>query len=166
MRTLGLLLQEGWRPRRSIILASWDASAYGAVGSTEWAELHKDWISKEVVAYIDVGSASGDEFDAQGSPLLHRLLYQVTENLLDPHQDQATVYDSWKKRRQAMGGVTKDGQPQTVTGINNLYDPLTLVDPLLVNDDGSAFFHHLGVSTLSLQFKSNHFGGANSEQDK
>ncbi|CAO3590683.1 unnamed protein product [Absidia cylindrospora] len=178
IRTLGLLLQQGWRPRRSIILASWDASSYGAVGSTEWAELHQDWIVKEVIAYIDVGSVFGQDFNAQGSPLLHRLLYQVTQDVLDPHQNQGTIFDSWKKRRQAAFG--SDGQASKHNAskrqqqhggsaknidIDDPYHPLTLVDPLMVNDDGSSFFHHLGVSTLSLQFKSDHFGGANSEQD-
>lgn len=29
----------GWRPRRTIIFASWDAEEFGLLGSTEWAEV-------------------------------------------------------------------------------------------------------------------------------
>ena len=28
----------GWRPRRSIVFASWAAEEFGLVGSTEWVE--------------------------------------------------------------------------------------------------------------------------------
>ena len=37
-RGLGQLMKSGWQPRRSIILASWDAEEQGLIGSTEWAE--------------------------------------------------------------------------------------------------------------------------------
>ena len=35
---LGVLLQHGWKPRRTIIIASWDAEEEGLIGSTEWTE--------------------------------------------------------------------------------------------------------------------------------
>ena len=31
----------GWRPRRTIIFASWDAEEFGLLGSTEWAEVKR-----------------------------------------------------------------------------------------------------------------------------
>ncbi len=37
-RGFGELLKQGWKPRRTIILCSWDAEEYGLIGSTEWAE--------------------------------------------------------------------------------------------------------------------------------
>ena len=30
----------GWRPRRTIVFASWDAEEFGLLGSTEWAEVY------------------------------------------------------------------------------------------------------------------------------
>jgi N-acetylated-alpha-linked acidic dipeptidase len=39
-RGFGQLLKNGWQPRRTIILCSWDAEEYGLEGSTEWAEEH------------------------------------------------------------------------------------------------------------------------------
>ena len=39
-RGLGELLKTGWRPKRTIILASWDGEEWGLLGSTEWAEKH------------------------------------------------------------------------------------------------------------------------------
>lgn len=33
-------IHAGWRPRRTLIFASWDAEEFGLQGSTEWAEVH------------------------------------------------------------------------------------------------------------------------------
>ena len=38
IRGLGKLLSLGWKPLRTILLASWDAEEYGLIGSTEWTE--------------------------------------------------------------------------------------------------------------------------------
>lgn len=40
----------GWRPRRTIIFASWDAEEFGLLGSTEWAE-----VSNSKGTYCDTG---------------------------------------------------------------------------------------------------------------
>ncbi len=37
---LGELLKQGWKPKRRIMIASWDAEEEGLIGSTEWAEQH------------------------------------------------------------------------------------------------------------------------------
>ncbi|RCH97469.1 hypothetical protein CU098_010308, partial [Rhizopus stolonifer] len=95
-RVFGILLEKGWKPRRSILLVSWDASEYGNVGSTEWVEDHTSWLKKHAVAYLDISHAAvtGPNFSAQASPLLHRLLKQVTSMLIDPKTSQ-TVYEAW-----------------------------------------------------------------------
>ena len=38
---VGELLKSGWRPRRTIVFASWDAEEQGLIGSTEWTEEHQ-----------------------------------------------------------------------------------------------------------------------------
>uniref|UniRef100_A0A672TZN4 Aminopeptidase NAALADL1 n=1 Tax=Strigops habroptila TaxID=2489341 RepID=A0A672TZN4_STRHB len=38
VRSFGKLKRKGWRPRRTVIFASWDAEEFGLFGSTEWAE--------------------------------------------------------------------------------------------------------------------------------
>jgi hypothetical protein len=45
IRGLGALLRKGWKPMRTIILASWDAEEYGLIGSVEWTEDFGDWLS-------------------------------------------------------------------------------------------------------------------------
>nr|XP_054368149.1 putative N-acetylated-alpha-linked acidic dipeptidase isoform X2 [Mirounga angustirostris] len=40
VQSFGKLMSGGWRPRRTIIFASWDAEEFGLLGSTEWAEVN------------------------------------------------------------------------------------------------------------------------------
>ncbi len=84
IRGLGNLLSMGWKPFRTIVLASWDAEEYGLIGSTEWTEdfgsfLMDDGVSSSfrrirltvtAAAYINVDvSASGTDFGAEASPV-------------------------------------------------------------------------------------------------
>lgn len=39
-RLLGKHIQKGWRPKRTIMLASWDGEEYGMLGSTVSSCLH------------------------------------------------------------------------------------------------------------------------------
>ena len=41
-RGLGELLKSGWKPKRTIVIASWDGEEWGLLGSTEWVEKHQD----------------------------------------------------------------------------------------------------------------------------
>ena len=46
-RALGAAVKNGWKPRRTLVYASWDAEEYGLVGSTEWAEEHATEVDQE-----------------------------------------------------------------------------------------------------------------------
>ena len=62
-RALGELAHGGWKPRRSIIVAGWDAEEYGLIGSTEWVEDNLAELQSKAVAYINMDSAvSGNAF--------------------------------------------------------------------------------------------------------
>lgn len=52
VRGLGVLLQQGWKPLRTIVLASWDAEEYGLIGSTEWTEDFGDWLSTHGMSHF------------------------------------------------------------------------------------------------------------------
>ena len=42
-RAFGTMLNQGWKPRRTIVFCSWGAEEYALIGSTEWVEV---WIIK------------------------------------------------------------------------------------------------------------------------
>ncbi|KAF8897847.1 hypothetical protein BD779DRAFT_1492680 [Infundibulicybe gibba] len=71
VRGFGALLRKGWKPLRTIMIASWDAEEYGLIGSTEWGEDFTDWINDHVIAYLNLDSSvSGSRLGASSSPLL------------------------------------------------------------------------------------------------
>ena len=57
-RTLSELARGGWRPKRSILFASWDAEEFTLTSSTEWGEQHAARIMEGAIAYLNVDSAA------------------------------------------------------------------------------------------------------------
>ncbi len=94
---LGDLLKQGWKPKRSIKICSWDAEEEGLLGSTEWVEAHAVDL-RQAVAYFntDVGVA-GPDFDASAVPSLKQFVRDLTKEVASPKG--GTVYDQWKKQQ-------------------------------------------------------------------
>ena len=81
-RTLSVLTRGGWRPKRSIVFASWDAEEFTLTSSTEWGEEHAGSLQQNAVAYINVDSAaSGRHFTASAVPALNRLIREVAQTV-------------------------------------------------------------------------------------
>ena len=81
---MGVLLKEGWRPKRRVIFASWDAEEEGLIGSTEWAEQHGPELAHAVAYFnMDVG-VSGPNFNASAVPSLKEFLREVTKEVPSP----------------------------------------------------------------------------------
>ena len=65
-RALGKLAKAGIRPRRTLVVCSWDGEEVGLTGSTEWGEQFADELRSKAVAYINVDEAtSGPTFHGQ-----------------------------------------------------------------------------------------------------
>jgi N-acetylated-alpha-linked acidic dipeptidase len=95
---LGALLRQGWRPKRRIVIGSWDAEEEGLIGSTEWVEQHEEQL-KHAVAYFntDVG-VSGPNFNASAVPSLQQFVREVTREVASPAG--GSVYDQWQKSQE------------------------------------------------------------------
>ena len=75
---VGVLLHQCWRPRRTMVFASWDAEEEGLIGSTEWAEQNAAPL-EHAVAYFNVDSAvSGPDFSASAVPSLKQFVRDLT----------------------------------------------------------------------------------------
>ncbi len=92
---LGELLKQGWKPQRTIVVASWDAEEEGLIGSTEWVEAHGPQL-EHAVAYFntDVG-VSGPNFSAAAVPSLMQFVRDATRSV--PSPGGGTVYEQWLK---------------------------------------------------------------------
>ncbi|HEV2350148.1 MAG TPA: M28 family metallopeptidase [Terriglobia bacterium] len=98
-RALGDLLKKGIRPRRTIVLGSWDAEEYTLTGSTEWGEQYDNALRKNGVICLNVDSAtSGQDFTVSMSPALLPAVVEATQAVRDPASGQS-VYERWKQRR-------------------------------------------------------------------
>ncbi|KAF8897846.1 hypothetical protein BD779DRAFT_1432452 [Infundibulicybe gibba] len=95
IRGFGALLKNGWKPLRTVVIASWDAEEYGLVGSTEWGEDFSKWISDHVVSYINVDvSVAGSRWGAGGSPSLAHLIKRTALDVAHPTIAGKTLWDA------------------------------------------------------------------------
>ncbi|GAA5982736.1 hypothetical protein JCM10908_006765 [Rhodotorula pacifica] len=94
VRAFGALLEKGWKPLRTIMLAAWDAEEFGLIGSTEFGEDFADWLQRHVVAYLNVDvSVSGSVYDLAASPSLSDLLKDVSAQVPDPDREGKSLAD-------------------------------------------------------------------------
>src|SRR5579862_7776466 len=108
---LGELLKSGWKPKRTIIFASWDGEEEGLMGSTEWAEEHEREL-EDAAAYFNMDVAvSGSKFGAAAVPSLKQFLRDLTKTV--PAAKGGTVYESWQKASQ---NSTEAANPQETSG--------------------------------------------------
>ena len=83
-RAIGSAVKNGWKPRRTMVYANWDAEEYGLVGSTEWAEEHATIVDQKVALLLNVDSAvSGRELDMGGVPSLRNLALEAAGSITD-----------------------------------------------------------------------------------
>ena len=129
-RAFGELKRSGWKPRRTLIFASWDAEEFTLTGSTEWGELEADKLKAGALAYLNVdSSASGNNFTAAAVPSLANFLREVARDVPDP--SGGSIYDLWASRN-------KSGTPVTTR--------------LGSGSDYTVFLNFLGVPIADLTF--------------
>ncbi|XP_063194283.1 transferrin receptor protein 1 [Chroicocephalus ridibundus] len=90
-----MVKKEGYKPRRSIIFASWSAGEYGAVGATEWLEGYSATLHAKVFTYINLDAAvlGFNHVKISASPLLYTLLERTMKGVKDPAKNSETLYD-------------------------------------------------------------------------
>jgi N-acetylated-alpha-linked acidic dipeptidase len=136
---LGELLKQGWRPRRTIVIASWDAEEEGLIGSTEWAEQNAAALANAVAYFnTDIG-VSGPGFKAASVPSLKQFVREVTMQVPSPKGD--TVYRQWKLEQEADAGP-RAGHGQHMQDVH--------VGDLGSGSDYTPFLQHLGVPSTDI----------------
>jgi N-acetylated-alpha-linked acidic dipeptidase len=96
-RALGAAVKQGYRPRRTIVFANWDAEEDLLGGSTSWAVEFRDKLRRDGVLYVNLDSASsGPDFNGGATPALSDYLRDVSRYV--PHPSAPTFYDAWLSR--------------------------------------------------------------------
>ena len=131
-RAFGELKRNGWKPKRTIIFASWDAEEFTLTGSTEWGELEADRLKAGALAYLNVdSSSSGSSFTAAAVPALAAFLRDVARDVPDPNG--GSVYDAWARQDKNLK------QPKVTTRLGS-------------GSDYTVFLNFLGVPVADLTF--------------
>uniref|UniRef100_A0A665U7Q6 Glutamate carboxypeptidase 2 n=1 Tax=Echeneis naucrates TaxID=173247 RepID=A0A665U7Q6_ECHNA len=142
VRSAGRLLSEGWRPRRTIIFASWDAEEFGLLGSTEWAEDNAKLLQERAVAYINADSAIEGTYTLRVdcTPSLHTLVYEVTKKIDSPEEGEEglSLYESWHKR----DNWTQDRDAPRISKLSS-------------GSDFEAYFIRLGIAAGRARYTKN-----------
>ena len=136
-RALGELKKQGLRPKRTIIICSWDGEEVGLTGSTEWGEQFADELKSKAVAYINVdSSASGPNFRPDAVASLAPLIVEVSRSLQAP--SGKSLYEELKASLSREHKETKDSK---------------LVDTRIGSgSDHTVFLNFLGRPTIGLTF--------------
>jgi len=146
-RGLAAALKGGWRPRRTILLASWDAEEYGLVGSTEWTEEKAAELAEKAVAYLNLDSSvTGPDLGVGGVPSLRDLLREVAAEVPEPRKG-GSIGAAWEAR------ARESWAHQGAVDLSKQESEFELrLEPLGSGSDYTAFLDHLGVPSLDFGF--------------
>jgi N-acetylated-alpha-linked acidic dipeptidase len=157
-KAIGGLLKSGWRPRRTLVYASWDGEEPGLLGSTEWAETHAAELQRKAVLYLNSDTNARGFLHPEGSHSLQHLLNDVARTVNDP---QTGVSSQARLRaRMLVQGYEKDPaddkdvaeEKARVARIASKGGDLA-ISALGSGSDYTPFLQHLGVTTLSIEYK-------------
>jgi N-acetylated-alpha-linked acidic dipeptidase len=147
---VGELLKSGWKPKRTIVFASWDAEEEGLMGSTEWAEQHASELVK-APAYLNMDVAvAGPDFGCSSVPSMRQFMRDVAKAV--PSPQGGSVYDVWRKAfEKSEAGQKSDGNyHENDPTINSTATRDVSVGDLGSGSDYSPFLQHLGVPSTDV----------------
>uniref|UniRef100_A0A2I2Y4K4 Aminopeptidase NAALADL1 n=1 Tax=Gorilla gorilla gorilla TaxID=9595 RepID=A0A2I2Y4K4_GORGO len=139
-RVLGTLLKKGtWRPRRSIVFASWGAEEFGLIGSTEFTEEFFNKLQERTVAYInvDISVFANATLRVQGTPPVQTVVFSATKEIRSPGPGDLSIYDNWIRYFNRSSPV---------------YGLVPSLGSLGAGSDYAPFIHFLGISSMDIAY--------------
>lgn len=149
-RALGMLAKQGWRPRRTIVYAAWDAEEPALLGSTEWAEDHDEELRRKAAVYINTDGNGRGYLGIGGSHSLERFANEVAKDIQDPESGVS----AWKRMqarivRDAAGTARREARERADLRIGALGS----------GSDFTPFLQHLGIASLNVGYGGSDGGG-------
>jgi N-acetylated-alpha-linked acidic dipeptidase len=146
-RAVGELMKTGWRPKRTIVYTAWDAEEPALLGSTEWAEHHRQELQEKATLYINTDGNGRGFLGMGGAHSLERFMTQIARDVTDP--ETGVTVEERLRARIAVGGNTA-GADRTDLRLS----------PLGSGSDYTPFLQHLGIASLNLGFGGEGGGGS------
>ena len=142
-KAIGVLVKDGWRPRRTLVYTSWDGEEPGLVGSTEWAESHASELQAKAVIYINSDINGRGYLNVGGTHALQHFASEAARDVRDPETGASVLARAVARERvanyESAGHAEASGDLQLAT--------------LGSGSDFSPFLQHLGISSLDVGFE-------------
>ena len=142
-KAIGKLYKEGWRPRRTLVYASWDGEEPGLLGSTEWAELHAAELKAKAVLYINSDTNARGYLGVGGTHALQRFASEAARDVKDPETGASVLARA----------VARQRVDDYESGAHNNSGADLELEALGSGSDFTPFLQHLGVNSLNLEFE-------------
>lgn len=143
-RGYGYLLQSGWRPTRTLVIAGWDAGELDNEGAQDYVRRHFPELIAGGVAYLNADEvAVGPRFAADAAAALGPALVDVVRSVEDPTGTPRSVFDAWAAQQR-----TPSPYPVAPGG----------------GSDHAPFLFNVGTPTINMAF-TGPFGGYDSSND-
>ncbi len=150
-RSIGELLKQGWKPKRTVIYCAWDAEEPMLLGSTEWVEEHDKELAQHAVAYINSDGNGRGYLDVQGSHTLEHLVSDVARGVPDPETKLAAF------RRLQLLQIQEAKSEDDRKELRQRAD--LRIEALGSGSDYTAFIDHIGVASLNIGYGGEGEGG-------
>jgi N-acetylated-alpha-linked acidic dipeptidase len=150
-RSMGELLKQGWKPKRTIIYCAWDGEEPGLLGSTEWVETHVENLRKHAVMYINSDSNSRGYLSLEGSHTLEHFINDVARDVQDPE----TKLSVWKRAQ--MKAIESADSLDARRELRERHD--LRLDMLGGGSDHAPFINFAGVASLGIGYGGEDHGG-------
>ncbi len=142
-KSIGKMYRDGWRPRRTLVYASWDGEEPGLLGSTEWAETHAAELKAKAALYVNSDTNARGYVDVSGSHALQRFASEAARDVKDPETGASVLARA----------VARQHVEDYESGTHGKSGDDLLLGALGSGSDFTPFLQHLGVSSLNLGFE-------------
>ena len=150
-KSIGELVKNGYKPKRTLVYCAWDAEEPGLIGSTEWVEDHLDELKQKAVVYINSDGNGRGFLSAAGSHALESMIDGIAKDVIDP-QTKVSVFDRLKAREVVSAGSDKAKK-------ESMAKKSMSISALGSGSDYSAFLQHAGIPSLNIAFGGENPGG-------
>lgn len=140
-RSLAVLQKTGWKPKRTLKFAFWDAEEFGLIGSTEWIEKHQDELNQKAVAYLNSDNTGRGWLNVGGSHTLEQFVTEIAESLTQPGTNVSL------EQYAAHHPPGSEPEPPTTR------DGSFVISALGAGSDFQGFLDHLGIPSLNEAFE-------------
>ena len=160
-RTLALLVKEGWKPKRTIMLAFWDGEEFGLIGSTEWCEKHADELNTKLVAYHQFRQQRARAPSAQVDRTPSKaFMSEIARDIKDPRNGKPLAENMRQRTSRATRAIRRAARaPSRHPRCDPGRRQVPSCQALGSGSDYTPFLQHMGIASLNVGFGGEGGGG-------